>query len=203
MTGQPVYCKISTVVLGVVMGAWLSAPAFAATAQVRAIRVSEAGGDTAIVISATAQPTFTTWKLEQPARWWWTSAESAWATSRFPWMPAPTPWDWSVRASAKKKGRSSDTRCLDLAAGLRLSRRGARPRHRCPHHPHLRPAASQAASPDSHAADIKAEARLKAERAEEQAKPRRKLGPRRKQEPKKLRFWPKPRRRPRPRHSQG
>jgi type IV pilus assembly protein PilQ len=55
-------------VLGVVMGVWLSAPAFAETAQVRAIRVSEAGGDTAMVISSSARPTFTTWKLEQPAR---------------------------------------------------------------------------------------------------------------------------------------
>lgn len=37
-------------------------------AQVSAIRVSEADGNTSIVISATHRPTFTTWKLERPAR---------------------------------------------------------------------------------------------------------------------------------------
>ena len=67
MTGQSM-CARPAIMLGVLMGAWLSAPAFAETAQVRAIRVSEAGGDTAVVISSSARPTFTTWKLEQPAR---------------------------------------------------------------------------------------------------------------------------------------
>src|SRR5262245_48455536 len=36
--------------------------------RVSAIRVSESGGDTAITIAASTKPTFTTWKLERPAR---------------------------------------------------------------------------------------------------------------------------------------
>jgi type IV pilus assembly protein PilQ len=171
MTGQPVYCKISTVVLGVVMGAWLSAPAFAATAQVRAIRVSEAGGDTAIVISATAQPTFTTWKLEQPARVVVDISGVSLGNLEVP-MDAGTYAVGLVSASvSEEEGGGPRTRVvltLRQASDYRVEARG----HDIVVHiiPHLRPAASQAASPDSHAADIKAEARLKAERAEEQAK---------------------------------
>jgi type IV pilus assembly protein PilQ len=47
--------------------AW-SVPARADSVRVRNIRVSETAGDTAVVIGASARPTFTTWKLEQPAR---------------------------------------------------------------------------------------------------------------------------------------
>src|SRR5581483_11805366 len=36
--------------------------------RVQGIRVSESNGDTAVVIAASARPTFTTWKLEKPAR---------------------------------------------------------------------------------------------------------------------------------------
>lgn len=49
------------------LGAW-SLPAGAETVRVKAIRISETAGDTAVVIAASARPTFTTWKLEQPAR---------------------------------------------------------------------------------------------------------------------------------------
>jgi type IV pilus assembly protein PilQ len=169
MTGQ--YCRKSTVVLGVVMGAWLSAPAFAATAQVRAIRVSEAGGDTAIVISASAQPTFTTWKLEQPARVVVDISGVSLGNLEVP-MDAGTYAVGLVSASvSEEEGGGPRTRVvltLRQASDYRVEARG----HDIVVHiiPHLRPAASQAASPDSHAADIKAEARLKAERAEEQAK---------------------------------
>ena len=41
---------------------------FAETVRVRNIHVSETAGNTAVVIAASARPTFTTWKLEQPAR---------------------------------------------------------------------------------------------------------------------------------------
>jgi len=169
MTGQ--YCRESTVVLGVVMGAWLSAPAFAATAQVRAIRVSEAGGDTAIVISASAQPTFTTWKLEQPARVVVDISGVSLGNLEVP-MDAGTYAVGLVSASvSEEEGGGPRTRVvltLRQASDYRVEARGHDIVVRII--PHLRPAASQAASPDSHAADIKAEARLKAERAEEQAK---------------------------------
>jgi type IV pilus assembly protein PilQ len=49
------------------LAAW-SAPASAETVRVRNIQVSETAGNTAVVIAASARPTFTTWKLEQPAR---------------------------------------------------------------------------------------------------------------------------------------
>ena len=49
------------------LAAW-STPAAAETVRVKAIRVSESAGETAVVIAASARPTFTTWKLEQPAR---------------------------------------------------------------------------------------------------------------------------------------
>jgi hypothetical protein len=47
--------------------AW-SSPASADTVRVRTIQVSEVAGNTAVVIAASARPTFTTWKLEQPSR---------------------------------------------------------------------------------------------------------------------------------------
>jgi type IV pilus assembly protein PilQ len=50
-----------------IFAAW-SVPARAETVQIRNIRVSETAGDTAVVIAASARPTFTTWKLDQPAR---------------------------------------------------------------------------------------------------------------------------------------
>jgi type IV pilus assembly protein PilQ len=49
------------------LAAWPT-PAAAETVRVKAIRVSESAGETAVVIAASARPTFTTWKLEQPAR---------------------------------------------------------------------------------------------------------------------------------------
>jgi len=49
------------------LAAW-STPASAETVRVRNIQVSETAGNTAVVIAASARPTFTTWKLEQPAR---------------------------------------------------------------------------------------------------------------------------------------
>jgi type IV pilus assembly protein PilQ len=60
--------KFLAAVLGAAMLATGASAAAAETARVRSIRVSEAGGDTAVVITASARPTFTTWKLEQPAR---------------------------------------------------------------------------------------------------------------------------------------
>jgi type IV pilus assembly protein PilQ len=169
MTGQ--YCRKSTVVLGVVMGAWLSAPAFAATAQVRAIRVSEAGGDTAIVISASAQPTFTTWKLEQPARVVVDISGVSLGNLEVP-MDAGTYAVGLISASvSEEEGGGPRTRVvltLRQASDYRVEARGHDIVVRII--PHLRPAASQAAFPDSHTAEIKAEARLKTERAEEQAK---------------------------------
>jgi type IV pilus assembly protein PilQ len=158
-------------VLGVVMGAWLSAPAFAATAQVRAIRVSEAGGDTAIVISASAQPTFTTWKLEQPARVVVDISGVSLGNLEVP-MDAGTYAVGLVSATvSEEEGGGPRTRVvltLRQASDYRVEARGHEIVVRII--PHVRPAASQAASPDSHTAEIKAEARLKAERAEEQAK---------------------------------
>jgi type IV pilus assembly protein PilQ len=158
-------------VLGVVMGAWLAAPAFAATAQVRAIRVSEAGGDTAIVISSSAQPTFTTWKLEQPARVVVDISGVSLGNLEVP-MDAGTYAVGLVSASvSEEEGGGPRTRVvltLRQASDYRVEARGHDIVVRII--PRLRPAASQAASPDSHTAEIKAEARLKAERAEEQAK---------------------------------
>ena len=54
--------------LGAATIAVWSIPASAESVRVRAIRVSETAGDTAVVIAASARPTFTTWKLEQPPR---------------------------------------------------------------------------------------------------------------------------------------
>ena len=70
MTGHRIAPKFFPVVLSVCLGALWAAPLTAApgAVQVRAIRVSETGGDTAVVIAASARPTFTTWKLEQPDR---------------------------------------------------------------------------------------------------------------------------------------
>ncbi len=68
MTLQRERPKFLAAVLGAAtMAAW-SIPASAETARVRTIQVSEASGNTAVVIAASARPTFTTWKLEQPAR---------------------------------------------------------------------------------------------------------------------------------------
>ena len=60
--------KFLAFVLGVASLAAWSTPALAETVRVRNIRVSEVSGDTAVVIGASARPTFTTWKLEQPSR---------------------------------------------------------------------------------------------------------------------------------------
>jgi chemotaxis protein histidine kinase CheA len=67
MIGQSVSTR-NTTMLGVVLGILLALPAWAESPQVRGLRVSEAAGDTTVVISSTGRPTFTTWKLEQPAR---------------------------------------------------------------------------------------------------------------------------------------
>ncbi len=45
-----------------------SIPAHSETMRIRNIHVSESNGDTAVVIAASARPTFTTWQLEQPSR---------------------------------------------------------------------------------------------------------------------------------------
>jgi type IV pilus assembly protein PilQ len=68
MTLQRERPKFLAAMLGVASLAAWSAPAFAETVRVRNIQVSEAAGNTAVIIAATARPTFTTWKLEQPAR---------------------------------------------------------------------------------------------------------------------------------------
>lgn len=60
--------KFLALVLGAASVAAWSTAALAETVKVRNIRVSETSGDTAVVIGATARPTFTTWKLEQPSR---------------------------------------------------------------------------------------------------------------------------------------
>ena len=68
MTLQRERPKFLAAVLGAAtLVAW-SIPAFAETVRVRNIQVSETAGNTAVVIAASAKPTFTTWKLEQPAR---------------------------------------------------------------------------------------------------------------------------------------
>jgi len=68
MTCQSERTKFMAAFLGAATIAAWSIPAFAETVRVRNIRVSESAGDTAVVIAASARPTFTTWKLEQPAR---------------------------------------------------------------------------------------------------------------------------------------
>jgi type IV pilus assembly protein PilQ len=60
--------KFLALVLGAASVAAGSTAALAETVKVRNIRVSETAGDTAVVIGASARPTFTTWKLEQPSR---------------------------------------------------------------------------------------------------------------------------------------
>ena len=59
---------LAAAALAAALAAAWSNPAQAETARVRTIRVSELAGDTDVVIAASARPTFTTWKLEQPAR---------------------------------------------------------------------------------------------------------------------------------------
>ena len=68
MTCQSERPKFLAAVLGAATIVAWSIPASAETVRVRNIRVSEAAGDTAVVIAASARPTFTTWKMEQPAR---------------------------------------------------------------------------------------------------------------------------------------
>ena len=68
MTLQRERPKLLAAVLGAATLAVWSIPAFAETVRVRNIQVSETAGNTAVVIAASARPTFTTWKLEQPAR---------------------------------------------------------------------------------------------------------------------------------------
>ena len=68
MTCQRERPKFLAAVLGAASLAVWSIPASAETVRVKNIRVSETSGDTAVVIATSARPTFTTWKLEQPAR---------------------------------------------------------------------------------------------------------------------------------------
>ena len=68
MTLQRERPKFLAAVLGIAALAAWSTPASAETGRVRNIQVSEAAGNTAVVIASSARPTFTTWKLEQPAR---------------------------------------------------------------------------------------------------------------------------------------
>jgi type IV pilus assembly protein PilQ len=58
---------LATVLGAATLAAW-SVPVRGETVRVRNIRVSETAGDTAVTIATSARPTFTTWKLEQPAR---------------------------------------------------------------------------------------------------------------------------------------
>jgi len=68
MTLQRERPKFLAAMLGAaILVAWAS-PASAETVRVRNIQVSETAGNTAVTIATTARPTFTTWKLEQPAR---------------------------------------------------------------------------------------------------------------------------------------
>jgi type IV pilus assembly protein PilQ len=170
MTGQ-VCKKRPAIVFGVVMGVWLSAPAFAETAQVRAIRVSEAGGDTAVVISASARPTFTTWKLEQPARVVVDLSGVRLGNVEVP-MDAGTYAVGLVSASVSEdEGGGSRTRIvltLRQASDYRVESRGTDIVVRII--PHLRPAASKVAAPDPGEAEARAQVQAKAERAEAQAK---------------------------------
>jgi type IV pilus assembly protein PilQ len=153
------------------MGVWLSAPAFAETAQVRAIRVSEAGGDTAVVISASARPTFTTWKLEQPARVVVDLSAARLGNVEVP-MDAGTYAVGLVSANVSEdEGGGSRTRIvltLRQASDYRVEARGNDIIVRVI--PHLHPAASKVAAPDPGEADARAQAQAKAERAEAQAK---------------------------------
>ena len=159
------------IVLGVLMGVWVSTPAFADTAQVRAIRISEAGGDTAVVISSSARPTFTTWKLEQPARVVVDVSAARLGNVEVP-MDAGTYAVGLVSANvSEEEGGGSRTRIvltLRQASDYRVEARGNDIVVRVI--PHLHPAASKVAAPDPHDAEVKAEARIKAERAEAQAK---------------------------------
>ena len=160
-----------TILLGVAMGVWLSAPAFAETAQVRAIRVSEAGGDTAVVISASARPTFTTWKLEQPARVVVDLSAVRLGNVEVP-MDAGTYAVGLVSASVSEdEGGGSRTRIvltLRQASEYRVEARGNDIVVRII--PHLRPAASKVAAPDPGEAEARAQVQAKADRAEAQAK---------------------------------
>ncbi|HJX67007.1 MAG TPA: type IV pilus secretin PilQ [Polyangia bacterium] len=153
------------------MGVWLSAPAFAETAQVRAIRVSEAGGDTAVVISASARPTFTTWKLEQPARVVVDISAARLGNVEVP-MDAGTYAVGLVSANVSEdEGGGSRTRIvltLRQASDYRVEARGNDIVVRVI--PHLHPAASKVAAPDPGEAEARAQAQAKAERAEAQAK---------------------------------
>jgi len=170
MTGQ-VCKKRPAIVFGVVMGVWLSTPAFAETAQVRAIRVSEAGGDTAVVISASARPTFTTWKLEQPARVVVDLSGVRLGNVEVP-MDAGTYAVGLVSASVSEDdGGGSRTRIvltLRQASEYRVEARGNDIVVRII--PHLRPAASKVATPDPGEGEARVQAQAKAERAEAQAK---------------------------------
>jgi type IV pilus assembly protein PilQ len=165
------HARKPTILLGVVMGVWLSAPAFAETAQVRAIRVSEAGGDTAVVISASARPTFTTWKLEQPARVVVDLSAARLGNVEVP-MDAGTYAVGLVSANVSEdEGGGSRTRIvltLRQASDYRVEARGNDIIVRVI--PHLHPAASKVAAPDPGEAEVKAQAQAKAERAEAQAK---------------------------------
>ena len=68
MTLQRERPKFLATMLGVATLAAWATPAAADAVSVRTIRVSEAAGNTAVVIAASARPIFTTWKLEQPSR---------------------------------------------------------------------------------------------------------------------------------------
>jgi type IV pilus assembly protein PilQ len=165
------HARKPAILLGVVMGVWLSAPAFAETAQVRAIRVSEAGGDTAVVISASARPTFTTWKLEQPARVVVDLSGVRLGNVEVP-MDAGTYAVGLVSANVSEdEGGGSRTRIvltLRQASDYRVEARGNDIVVRVI--PHLRPAASKVAAPDPGEAEAKAQAQAKAEHAQAQAK---------------------------------
>ena len=174
MTGQPVPSVMKrelAILLGVVLGVWLSAPAFAETAQVRAIRVSEAGGDTAVVISASARPTFTTWKLEQPARVVIDLSGVRLGNLEVP-MDAGTYAVGLVSANVSEdEGGGSRTRIvltLRQASDYRVEARGNDIVVRII--PHLHPAASKLAAPDPGEAEAKVQAQAKAEQAKAQAK---------------------------------
>ena len=168
MTGHKCSSR-PAILLGVFMGVWLSAPAFAGTAQVRAIRVSEANGDTAVVISSSARPTFTTWKLEQPARVVVDLSAARLGSIEVP-MDAGTYAVGLVSASvSEEEGGGPRTRIvltLRQPSDYRVEARGNDIVVRVI--PHRRPAAN--AAPDPRDAEIKAEARMKAEKAEAQAK---------------------------------
>ena len=164
------HARNAAIVLGVIMGAWLCTPALAETAQVRAIGVSEAGGDTAVVISASARPTFTTWKLEQPARVVVDLSAARLGHVEVP-VDAGTYAVGLISASVSEdEGGGPRTRIvltLRQASDYRVEARGNDIVVRII--PHLRPAASKIASSDPGEAEVKAQAQAKAERAEAQA----------------------------------